>query len=248
MTTHQTDRASLPADVGARRAAITLPGQAAATPGAVDMTMMYVMHHGFRRDLAAFADAAVATPVSARATWEALGRRWELSATILHGHHAGEDAGLWPALRARTDDAGRQVLDAMEAEHDEIDPLLARCAGGLARLADTADEEVRAALAEHLERAQAVLDAHLAHEETHAVPLLQQLLTVEDWQAIDDEYFKKALPLSTLLELVPWALRGLTPGQRAEVFERIRGPHRLIWAATRRRFAARERAAFRYAL
>ena len=34
---------------------VLLPGQAAAPEGPVDMIMMYVMHHAFRRDLAAFA-------------------------------------------------------------------------------------------------------------------------------------------------------------------------------------------------
>ena len=41
---------------------LRFPGQAAAHPGPADMTLMYVMHHAFRRDLAAFAAAATATP------------------------------------------------------------------------------------------------------------------------------------------------------------------------------------------
>ena len=36
---------------------LRLPGQTAAPDGPVDMTIMYVMHHAFRRDLAAFAMA-----------------------------------------------------------------------------------------------------------------------------------------------------------------------------------------------
>ena len=34
---------------------ITLPGQTATVGGPLDMTMMYVMHHAFRRDLRALA-------------------------------------------------------------------------------------------------------------------------------------------------------------------------------------------------
>ena len=91
-------------------AQIRLPGQTAAHPGPVDMTMMYVMHHAFRRDLAAFAAAAAATPVADREAWAALAERWELFSSALHHHHSGEDTGLWPLLMDRTDDDGRAVL------------------------------------------------------------------------------------------------------------------------------------------
>ena len=48
---------------------LRLPGQAAAPEGPLDMQMMYLMHHAFRRDLDAFADAVKGTPVRDRRTW-----------------------------------------------------------------------------------------------------------------------------------------------------------------------------------
>jgi hypothetical protein len=75
-----------------------LPGQAAAPDGPIDMTMMYVMHHGFRRDLRNFAAAAERTPVADRMTWQALANRWDLFSEALHHHHRGEDDAIWPAL------------------------------------------------------------------------------------------------------------------------------------------------------
>ena len=51
---------------------LLLPGQAAAPEGPVDMSMMYLMHFGFRRDLTAFAAAAAAT----RSPTGTLGPRW----------------------------------------------------------------------------------------------------------------------------------------------------------------------------
>ena len=103
---------------------LVLPGQAAAPEGPVDMAGMWVMHHAFRRDLAAFAEAVPATPVHDRATWQALEARWGRFAEVLHHHHSGEDAGLWPLLGARAGLAERATLDAMEADHETIDPLL----------------------------------------------------------------------------------------------------------------------------
>ena len=112
------------------------PGQAAAPEGPVDMSMMYLMHHAFRRDLAAFAAASRCTPVDDRATWQALAERWAALREALHHHHNGEDTGLWPLLLERATTDERATLEAMEAEHAEIDPLLEACAAGFARLAD----------------------------------------------------------------------------------------------------------------
>ena len=106
-----------------------LPRQAAAPEGPVDVKMMYVMHHAFRRDLVMFAEAAAVTPADDREVWRALSRRWQIFSEILHHHHSGEDAGLWPWLMRAADADERATLDAMEAEHAEIDPILAACAG-----------------------------------------------------------------------------------------------------------------------
>ena len=57
---------------------LRLPGQAAAPEGPVDMIMMYLMHHAFRRDLAAFAAAVPHTPVEDTGAWGALAARWAL--------------------------------------------------------------------------------------------------------------------------------------------------------------------------
>jgi hypothetical protein len=155
-----------------RRAPLMLPGQSAAPEGPVDMTFMYVMHHGFRRDLTAFVAAAKATPAGDRAAWEALEQRWELFSHILHLHHTAEDDAIWPFLMDRVDAEGRATLQAMEAEHDQIDPLLQACADGFATLARKPDDDARAALVVRLTATRECLTRHLAHEETDAIALI----------------------------------------------------------------------------
>ena len=116
---------------------LVLAGQAAAPDGPIDLTAMFVMHHGFRRDMRDFAAAAQRTPVADRAAWRALHRRWQAYAMVLHHHHAGEDAGIWPLLVQRSTAAGDTgavaTLEAMEAEHEVIDPLLESCRTGSRR-------------------------------------------------------------------------------------------------------------------
>ena len=231
---------------------LMLPGQAAAPSGPVDLAMMYVMHHAFRRDLTAFV-AAARTPVGDRRTWQRLERRWQLFSTVLHHHHSGEDAGLWPLLLERADAAGdresRATLEAMEAEHGEIDPLLASVAAGLARLAAHADEDERAALEVRLVAARERLGAHLAHEERDAMAILQRYATPEDWARVGKEHFDPAYGPRLLLAVIPWLLHRL-PAEAVDRLVKEDGGRALLllWRLVLRRpFERRERLTFRSA-
>lgn len=225
---------------------LRLPGQAAAPEGPVDMQTMYLMHHAFRRDLTKFASAAQHTPATDRTTWRLLARRWEIFSEVLHSHHSGEDEALWPWLLEHGTAEDRATLEAMEAEHAEIDPMLTACAEGFARLAERADEGARAALAVRLVAARESLARHLAHEETDAIAILQRLMTQEQWHALDEEHFKKRLTPRQIASLVPWAAYGLPREALARVFAEAGLGFKVVWLLTRRRFASREARAFRY--
>jgi hemerythrin HHE cation binding domain-containing protein len=226
---------------------LRLPGQVAAPDGPIDMRMMYVMHHAFRRDLDLFSAAVRRTPVDERRTWSLLGQRWELFAEVLHEHHTVEDVGVWPALEGLGTPEDLATLEAMEAEHGEIDPLLEACAAGFRRLAQHADEDARAALAVRVCAARESLRRHLAHEETEAIAIIQRLLTVEDWERIEAE----AVPsprLGKVVRIVPWAAFGVPREALDRIFDQPGGGgFRLIWRLTRRRFARRHAQAFRFA-
>ena len=211
------------------------------------MSMMYLMHHAFRRDLAAFSAAARATPATDRDAWAALARRWGVFAEALHHHHSGEDRAIWPLLLERTDDTGRATLRAMEDEHDEIDPILEACAAGFTRLAHHPDEEARTALAVRLAGARERLGEHLRHEETEAIAIIQRVLTAEEWERLEEEELKPGIPFSSLLALVPWAVHEVPAATREQLFARPGGTmHRVLWMLTRRRFRRQDRLAFRH--
>lgn len=232
---------------------LMLPGQAAAPDGPVDLTAMFTMHRGFRRDLANFGRAVPATPVDDRETWAALAARWGVFAQILHHHHTGEDAGLWPLLLERVDASGdaegRATLEAMAAEHSAIDPLLDACGAGFRRMTQAPDVDARDALAEDLTATREHLDAHLAHEERDAMALVQRHLGMEDWLRVSVEHFEKPLTARQLLRVAQWVLPGLPP----EAIDRMRAEPKvptliLLWRLfLRRPFERRERRAFRYA-
>ena len=225
---------------------IRLVGQTAAAEGPVDMFMMYVMHHAFRRDLAKLTEAAHCTPVSDRVAWHLLRGRWEVFAEALHGHHSGEDAGLWPLLLERGTEDDRETLEAMEAEHAEFEPLLEACEQGFARLAEHADDDARAALAVRLAATRECLARHLEHEETGAIPIIQRVLTQDDWERLDEEHFKEDLTPGKVVRVVPWAAYGVPQEVLDGVFAKAGFGFKVVWLVTRRRFARREARAFRH--
>jgi hemerythrin-like domain-containing protein len=227
---------------------VLLPGQAAAPEGPVDMIMMYVMHHAFRRDLAAFAARVPTVAVEDAVTWRALAQRWTDFAQVLHKHHSGEDAGLWPLLLERVDAAGdaegRATLEAMEAEHAEIDPLLEACARGFARMAEGGTADDRAALAVRTAAARDSLGRHLVHEESEAMVLLQRHLTQEDWEDCERRNFPKPKSFAEVAFAVPWVCLGLPADVREHAFAGAGRAFKVLWLLTRRGFARKQQVAF----
>jgi hypothetical protein len=230
---------------------IKLPGQTAAPAGPADMTMMYVMHHAFRRDLDRFVSAVGATPVDDRITWQALAARWDRFFTILHHHHSVEDEYIWPFLMQRADDDERAILEAMEDEHGHIDPLLAAVAEGFTALAGdrlpAGAEDARAALRVRVVATRDLLARHLEHEETEALVILQRHSTTADWHRIEkDEIGKKKVPVPMPF-LVGWCAEEVPAKEMDEIFGIVGKPFKVLWLLTRRGFRRGERKAFKYA-
>lgn len=228
--------------------ALMLPGQAAAPEGPADLTMMYVLHHAFRRDLDDFVGAVQRLPIDDRAAWQRLAARWGVFGELLHDHHHKEDDHLWPLLVDRASAAGDEdalrTLAEMAAEHASIDPLLAAVAHGFARLTRHADDEARTALVGALVDARRHLGDHLAHEETDAIAILQRYVPGQEWAALEAEKFRRGLTLAQVKVLVPWAYKGLSPAATDHLNRTAGPPFRLVRRLQARKFARGERAAF----
>lgn len=228
---------------------LMLPGQAAAPGGPIDMTVMYVMHHGFRRDLTRFADAVPATPLDDRATWSALAARWALMAGVLVHHHTAEDNGVWPVLLDRADPDEVSQLLAMEDEHSQLDPALDAVAEGLAGLADgsrPSGAQARSAVADDVETARTLLFHHLAHEERDAIRIIQRHLSEQEWQDIERSHFQRRPAPASVRFLVPWFLDDVPREHIRTIVRTVGAPVALIWRLSRRSYERRENRAFRY--
>jgi len=196
------------------------PGRHRRPAGRVDFTFMYAAHDAFSRDLRRLAAAVEAGRIAepaVRAGWATFTRQ-------LHFHHTAEDRWLWPALRDKVTQPNEiSVLDAMEAEHLRIDPLLARVDARM-----TAGDA--AALADDVAALGSTLSAHMEHEEDQALPLVDAHLGPDGWA----EFGKTAgrsEGLRGAAELFPWMLDGAP----AEISRRVLGmlppPVRLVYRA-----------------
>jgi iron-sulfur cluster repair protein YtfE (RIC family) len=188
--------------------------------GTVDFPLMYAAHDAFRRDLRCLASA-----VEAGQTAEAASRAgWATFKNQLRVHHAAEDTSLWPPLRqkvTRPEDVA--VLDAMEAEHARLGPLLSQVDASLAAPDHAGLTENAGALAE-------TLAAHMQHEENQALPLGEAHLGPDGWAA-----FRKATGkiqgLRGGAEFFPWTLDGAPAGTSRRVLGMLPPPARLLYRA-----------------
>ena len=228
---------------------LDLPGQTHVAEGPHDQTGMYVMHHAFRRDLAAFASSVRATPLGDAATWRALGRRWARFAATLHHHHSAEDTHYWPVLlgsvEARGSEADRAEVRAMSDEHADIDPLVTAVGDGLRAVVEHPCEEHRNALDIRLAGLRVVLGEHLRHEEGVVLPLVQRVMTHEEFRAVEAA-ITSSYPVREVPFVVCWVLADLPEHARAAMFTTAGAPYRLLHALVRRRFERTEARAFRY--
>ncbi len=79
-------------------------------------------------------------------------------------------------------------------------------------------DDHRNALDVHVTATRAALLAHLAHEETEALPLLQRTLSVEE-NAAFEKAAERAYPLRMIPFLLPWVSAGLPDDVRRRIVD-----------------------------
>ena len=171
----------------------------------LDVSMMFAMHDALRRELVQVERIARRTEDNpGRLLRAALG--WELFKKFLLVHHQSEDDTLWPALR--TNVAGQPsrlaLTDALEAEHAVIEPLLTAIDAaaadpdyGYQRFDDIVDELITK------------LSAHLTHEETEGLPLIDASLSPQEWQHFARVHAERVG--GDAPTYMPWLLNGASP-------------------------------------
>ncbi|MFD8009591.1 hemerythrin domain-containing protein [Streptomyces sp. NPDC058955] len=180
-----------------------------------DMTVAYAMHDALRRESHFLARViARVDPDPRNVLRNAAG--WNLFRRALHAHQAAEDEVLWPSLRQAL--CGRPFflarLEALEAEHaalagvlEVIDQALADPDVGLELLGELAGSLVTG------------LRGHLCHEEETVFPVVQVILSKDQWQRFERVHAQ--LIESDAARILPWLLDGATERTVAAVLAQL---------------------------
>lgn len=188
-----------------------------------DMTMMLGMHSALRRELVRLR-RVVERPGDDPKKILQTAAGWKLFTSFLHVHHTAEDVVLWPAIRQTLvdDSPTLALLDAMEAEHATIDPLLAAVDAAVAVPDGDPDRlpEFVAALSISL------LD-HIDHEEREGLPLIDATVTAEVWDGFSAEHAKQLGPAASTF--FPWVFDGAQPAAEAAALAHLPAPVQQSW-------------------
>lgn len=180
---------------------------------AVDFAMNGMLHRAMLREL----DRVEALAGSGDTA--AARKHWWFFSEILHQHHETEDRFLWPLIRERSTDSGElAMVDAMEAEHEQLHGALDVCDRDF-----TGDGDLPDTTSEHIQALRLVLAAHSAHEEADAERVLYKYVTAEDLKPFNEANRKS--PHAMLV--FPWIADGGSAQDQA-VFKVLPGPVRLF--------------------
>jgi hemerythrin-like domain-containing protein len=164
----------------------TPPRTAPAVRTPVDVRDMLVVHTALLREFR-LAPAAVMRVEDGDVRRAAVvDRHLDFLCDLLHHHHEGEDALLWPLLRERTPDAAVRLVEAVESQHDAIDAALGAVSAARAAWVCAAGADDRRSLAGELDTLHVLLETHLRLEEREVLPLAAAVVTPAEWHAIGD--------------------------------------------------------------
>ncbi|MFI6786650.1 hemerythrin domain-containing protein [Nonomuraea sp. NPDC050383] len=219
---------------------ITLPGQAAAAPGPLDMSNMYLAHFGFRRDLGHLITAVGRVRLDDRRRVTALRGHHAWVLFVLHHHHTAEDETIWPLLRERAPQAVG-TIDALEAEHAACDNWIRESTAAFQAFDAGPSEPGRERLMVALRALADTLGAHLAHEEIDGIPLMMAHITPEE-DAETHKTISKQYGLRGLVTLLGWITSELPADVEAHL--RRTSPKPLLLLSTLAGGRYRRRAAY----
>ena len=134
----------------------------------------------------------------------------------------------------------------MSDEHAEIDPALAALTSAWRAMADHPCDDHRHAIEIRLAGLREVLGAHLEHEETVVLPLVQRVMTEDEFAGVERE-IQKGYRLRDTPFIIGWVVDGLPPEALERFFAFSGPPFKLLYAVVRRSYARREQRAFRHA-
>lgn len=221
----------------------TSPSTASGSPP--DLTSYRGIHATIRRandQLVAGIDN-LSPIISDRPTAAALGRWFNGYRGELHSHHVIEDVIFFPALAERVPSFDEYAV-GLDADHHRLDELLDAVGRGLERLqADEDWADARCATIAAAVELRDLMASHLEVEDRDILPMFERHFGAEEYLELD----KLALAnvdVRQALFAVPWFMATAPSDARAHTWGHAPLALKVVFFATRRRYARLELAAF----
>ncbi len=221
---------------------VSQPGETAPPvpdgPKLCDGDDMRILHNAFLWGYEEAPGMVRGCPAGDVARSEFLGQ-WlaDLDAT-LHTHHESEDQFLWDRLEQRAPACALHV-GQMRAHHAQVAELLAEASPLLGRRRATAEEAVGEQLADAYERMLAVLKVHLRREVVEVVPVVERVVTKEEWTAMAD-HSVGVIPKRRLLPQLGMLLANSTPADRQRFYAGMPVSVKVLWRLVGKRQYAKQ--------
>ena len=206
-----------------------------------DLTSYRSVHHAIRTAAHRLASVAPAVGPGDRIRVHAMRRYWDGFTGEILGHHTLEDDVFFPALAERSAEMC-ELMDRLEADHHLLDELMDETTATIARFDRAGASERAAQLLEHIA---SHMDEHLDLEDERVLPLFEQHFAVDEYLVLEDQAMKSIGFGKQAFFTVPFVVDSMHEPERSHVLSSAPMPMRLLYRATRGRFARLERAVFR---
>jgi hypothetical protein len=155
-----------------------VPGQP--TAPLADTSDMAQVHRVFRDAIASAPSLLESATADYPAREHVVAAYYRNVLALLHAHHDGEDALIWPILIERAPDQAEEV-QRIAAQHGEVDSALTAASAAIEAWQQTADDASRRAAAAAFVALGAALLPHLDEEEAVIVPLAAKHIFAPEW-------------------------------------------------------------------
>ncbi len=206
-----------------------------------DASGMAMIHRMFRASYAEAPGLVAGVQDGDRAHATLVADHLDLMARMLHAHHEGEDARLWPALDERAPACALHV-DRMKRQHRDILTAVDELEAVLPAWRASASTADAAPVLTALERANAALAVHLPDEEASIVPEMEYTLSGAEmaWFA---EHGRKSIPMRSTWPALGLIMAAQPDGGEHFLRTELPPPFRWLWHLVGKRSYARYRAA-----
>lgn len=187
MTTHDNPSRDVTVEAYPSTAGEPSPISTHRVPGKPWVHEMVLAHRLYREELATLPPLVGATRDRERATL--LRKHYDLIAFDLHHHHTFEDENFWPVIAER-DPLNATVAHRMAQQHEQVAALLETLPSRWADWQRELNLAYQSVLVKDLTLLAQRLAEHLADEEQHMLPIMERVLSEQEWKAFGDYLFK----------------------------------------------------------